>query len=74
MSLRMCLTNNIIPTRVSRGDYERTMRDWCHESYMEAGKGKQSLLSRLVAASVQHHLEKEAARLETLTDHWLTSA
>ena len=29
--------------RVSRnfwGDYGRTMRDWCHKSYMEARKGK----------------------------------
>ena len=29
--------------RVSRsfwGDYDRTMRDWCHKNYTEAGKGK----------------------------------
>ena len=63
--------------RVSRnfwGDYDRTMRDWCHKSYTEAGNEKQSLLSRSGAASVRHHLEKQAVRLETLSDHWLTNA
>ena len=35
--------------KVSRnflGDYDRTMRDWCHQSYTEAGSEKLSLLSR----------------------------
>ena len=35
---------------------------------------KKSLLSRSVAASVQHPLENQAAQLETLTVHVLTSA
>ena len=46
----------------------------CHKSYTEAGNEKQSLLSRSVAASVRHHLQNQAVRLETLTDHWLTNA
>ena len=61
-------------SRNFRGDYDRTMRDWCHHSYTEARSEKQSLLSRPVSASIRHHFENEAVRLETLSDHWLTSA
>ena len=41
--------------KVSRkfwGDYHRTMRDWCHESYAEAQGEKHSLLSRSKSAIV----------------------
>ena len=63
--------------KVSRnflGDYDHTMRDECHQSYTQAGSEKLSLLSRSVFASVRHHLENEAVRLETLSNHWLTNA
>ena len=58
--------------KVSRrfwGNYDRTIRDWCHKSCAEARKGKQSLLARFVAASFHHHLANQAAGLETLTGH-----
>ena len=39
-------------SRIFLGDYDRTMRDWCHQSYTEAGSEKQSLLSRSISTSV----------------------
>ena len=50
------------------------MWDWYHHSYTKARSEKQSILSRSASASVRRHLENQAVRLETLSDHWLTKA